>query len=124
MKVTIACNAKLNELEEKTAEYFAFLIPNIPNESVPVGKDDTENVEIRRWGEPTEFAFEPKAHLDIGKDLDILDPERAAKVTGKRFHFYKRVAQRWSALSLIFISIPTRGKRVYGASPVYGTGLP
>lgn len=88
-----ACNAKLNELEEKQRNIL-LSIPNIPNESVPVGKDDTENVEIRRWGEPTEFAFEPKAHWDIGKDLDILDPERAAKVTGKRFHFYKGLGAR------------------------------
>ena len=88
-----ARNAKLNELEEKQRNIL-LSIPNIPNESVPVGKDDTENVEIRRWGEPTEFAFEPKAHWDIGKDLDILDPERAAKVTGKRFHFYKGLGAR------------------------------
>ncbi len=64
-------------------------IPNIPDASVPIGKDDTENVEVRRWGEPTQFDFEPKAHWDLGKDLDILDPETAAKVTGTRFHFYK-----------------------------------
>ena len=88
-----ACNAKLSELEEKQRTIL-LSIPNIPNESVPVGKDDTENVEIRRWGNPTEFAFEPKAHWDIGKDLDILDPERAAKVTGKRFHFYKGLGAR------------------------------
>jgi len=64
-------------------------IPNLPDTSVPLGKDDTENVEIRRFGEPTEFDFAPKAHWDLGKDLDILDPEIAAKVTGARFHFYK-----------------------------------
>lgn len=64
-------------------------IPNLPDTSVPLGKDDTENVEIRRFGEPTEFDFAPKAHWVLGKDLDILDPEIAAKVTGARFHFYK-----------------------------------
>ncbi len=64
-------------------------IPNLPDTSVPLGKDNTENVEIRRFGEPTEFDFAPKAHWDLGKDLDILDPEIAAKVTGARFHFYK-----------------------------------
>lgn len=68
--------------------------PNIPNESVPVGKDDSENVEVRRWGEPTKFDFEPKAHWDIGADLGILDPETAAKVTGARFHFYKDLGAR------------------------------
>lgn len=69
-------------------------IPNIPNESVPYGKDDSENIEQRKWGEPTRFDFEPKAHWDIGKDLDILDPDTAAKVTGTRFHFYKGAGAR------------------------------
>lgn len=64
-------------------------IPNAPNASVQTGKDDTDNVEIRRWGEVRDFGFEPKAHWDLGKSLGILDPETAAKVTGPRFHFYK-----------------------------------
>ncbi len=64
-------------------------IPNTPNASVQTGKDDTDNVEIRRWGEVRDFGFEPKAHWDLGKSLGILDPETAAKVTGPRFHFYK-----------------------------------
>ena len=66
----------------------------MPNESVPVGKDDTENQEIRRWGEPRQWDFDPKAHWDIGADLGILDPETAAKVTGARFHFYKGLGAR------------------------------
>ncbi len=69
-------------------------IPNIPDESVPLGKDDSDNVEIRRWGEPKQFDFEPKAHWDIGADLGILDPEIAAKVTGTRFHFYRGLGAR------------------------------
>ena len=77
-----------SELEAKQRDLISW-IPNIPNETVPIGKDDSENVEIRRWGEPRKFNFEAKAHWDIGKDLDILDPERAAKVTGARFNFYK-----------------------------------
>lgn len=64
-------------------------IPNIPDESVPQGVDDSENVEIRRWGDPKDFSFEPKAHWDLGADLGILDPETAAKVSGARFHFYR-----------------------------------
>jgi seryl-tRNA synthetase len=64
-------------------------ITNIPHESVPYGRDDRDNVEVRRWGEPRAFDFEPKAHWDIGSALNILDPERAAKVTGTRFHFYR-----------------------------------
>lgn len=80
-------------LEEKQRDLL-LRIPNIPNESVPVGKDDSENVEVRRWGEPTAFEYEPKAHWDIGADLEILDPETAAKVTGARFHFYKGLGAR------------------------------
>lgn len=68
--------------------------PNVPSQSTPIGKDDSENVEIRRWGEPRQFDFEAKAHWDIGADLDILDPETAAKVTGTRFHFYRGLGAR------------------------------
>ncbi|MBQ3063445.1 MAG: serine--tRNA ligase [Clostridia bacterium] len=78
------------------AEISAILlsIPNTPNEIVPVGKDDSDNAEIRRWGEPTAFSFEPKAHWDIGRELGILDPDTAAKVTGARFHFYRGKGSR------------------------------
>ena len=69
-------------------------IPNVPNANVPVGKDDTENAEIRRWSEPRAFDFEPKPHWDLGKDLGILDPDTAAKVTGTRFHFYRGLGAR------------------------------
>lgn len=81
-------NKEISSLEERQKNIL-LSIPNVPNEDVPVGKDDTENVEIRRWGEPKKFIFEEKAHWDIGKNLNILDPERAAKVTGTRFNFYK-----------------------------------
>nr|WP_317412854.1 serine--tRNA ligase [uncultured Solibaculum sp.] len=88
-----AYNAQLSELEQKQRDIMLSL-PNVPNESVPIGKDDTENQEIRRWGEPRQWDFEPKAHWDIGSDLGILDPETAAKVTGARFHFYKGLGAR------------------------------
>ncbi len=88
-----ADGAKLAEIEEKLDTAIK-KIPNIPNEKVKVGKDDSDNVEIRKWGEPRKFDFEPKAHWDIGKDLDILDPDTAAKVTGARFHFYKGLGAR------------------------------
>ncbi|MCO7137115.1 serine--tRNA ligase [[Clostridium] leptum] len=88
-----AYNAQLSELEQKQRDIMLSL-PNVPNESVPVGKDDTENQEIRRWGEPRQWDFDPKAHWDIGADLGILDPETAAKVTGARFHFYKGLGAR------------------------------
>ena len=82
------CGEELAKLEDRQLELI-LKIPNIPNEAGPYGKDDTENVELRRWGEPRKFDFEPKAHWDLGQDLGILDPERAGKVTGARFHFYK-----------------------------------
>ena len=81
-------NSNLNQIEKNLREKI-LAIPNIPNEMVPVGADDSDNVEIRRWGEHRSFYFKPKAHWDLGKFLKILDPERAAKVTGARFHFYK-----------------------------------
>ena len=79
---------KIAALDEEIENILLF-IPNLPNESVPVGADDSENVEIRKWGTPREFDFEPKPHWDLGKSLNILDPETAAKVTGARFHFYR-----------------------------------
>ena len=87
------CGEELAKLEDSQLELI-LRIPNIPNEAVPYGKDDTENVELRRWGEPRKFDFEPKAHWDLGQDLNILDPERAGKVTGARFHFYKNLGAR------------------------------
>ena len=86
-------SAQVSELEQKQRDLL-LSIPNMPNESVPVGKDDSENVEVRRNGEPPVFDFEPKAHWDIGKALGILDPDTAAKVTGARFHFYKGLGSR------------------------------
>jgi seryl-tRNA synthetase len=69
-------------------------IQNMPHVSVPVGKSEDENVEIRKWSEPTAFAFEPKPHWEIGHELGILDFEAAAKVTGSRFVFYKGLGAR------------------------------
>lgn len=86
-------DAELGELEEQQRDLLLTL-PNIPAADVPLGKDDTENKELRRWHEPTKFDFEPKAHWDLGKELGILDPETAAKVTGARFHFYKGLGAR------------------------------
>ena len=88
-----ALDADLKEVESGLRDIM-LNIPNMPKEDVPIGKDDTENPEMRKWGEPTKFAFEPKAHWDIGTDLDILDAERAAKVTGARFTFYKGMGAR------------------------------
>lgn len=86
-------DAKVSEIDEELRN-FMLRIPNIPNDSVPVGKDDSENVEIRKYGKPTEFSFEPKAHWDIGTDLNILDFNRAAKISGSRFTVYRGLGAR------------------------------
>ena len=88
-----ADDEELTALENKQKSIM-YEFPNIPSETTPVGKDDSENVEIRRWGEPRKFDFEAEAHWDIGARLGILDPETAAKVTGARFHFYKGLGAR------------------------------
>jgi seryl-tRNA synthetase len=78
-----------NELYERMLN-----IPNVPHPDVPQGETDADNVEVRTWGEPTAFDYEAKAHWDIGTELDILDFERAAKVTGARFVLYKGMGAR------------------------------
>ncbi|KNY29751.1 serine--tRNA ligase [Pseudobacteroides cellulosolvens] len=84
---------KVRSLDEEI-EKIMLTIPNIPNESVPMGDTDEDNVEIRKWGEPRKFDFEPKAHWEIGENLNILDFGTAAKVTGARFTFYKGLGAR------------------------------
>ena len=93
------------------AELNAYMltIPNIPNPTVPAGNSEEDNVEIRRFGEPTKFDFEPKAHWDLGADLGILDPETAAKTTGARFTFYRNAGARLErAIMNFFLDIHTR----------------
>ena len=86
---------KIKELDEQADQAVAKVndmaarLPNLPNETIPVGPDESANVEIRKVGTPRKFDFEPKAHWDIGEDLDILDFERGAKVSGARFVYYK-----------------------------------
>lgn len=79
---------EVRDLENQISELM-LSIPNIPHESVPVGKSEEENVEVRRWSQPREFGFTPKSHWELAQNLDILDFEAAAKVTGSRFVFYK-----------------------------------
>jgi seryl-tRNA synthetase len=89
-----ALGDRITQLDEQVAKLdaafrdFLARIPNLPYADVPVGKDERDNQEVRRWGEPPHFFFEPKAHWDIGADLKILDLERAAKVAGARFAVY------------------------------------
>lgn len=79
---------------EETLETLLLSIPNIPHESVPVGETEDDNVEARKWGEIREFDFEAKPHWDIADGLGIIDFERAGKVTGSRFVFYKGLGAR------------------------------
>lgn len=88
-----AMDVRLKEVEAKIKDIL-LSIPNVPHATVPIGKDENDNPEIRRWGEQTQFDFAPKAHWDIGDALGILDAERAAKVTGARFTFYKGLGAR------------------------------
>lgn len=97
-----ALDDELKNVEEKLRDILLH-IPNMPKADVPVGKDDTENPEVRKWGTPKEFAYEPKAHWDIGADLDILDADRAAKVTGARFTFYKGLGARLERACINFM---------------------
>jgi seryl-tRNA synthetase len=93
-------SAKIKEMDTQLAEVEANLqnallnVPNTPNAAVQIGEDDSDNVEIRKFMEPTQFDFEPKAHWDLGTDLDILDWERAAKISGARFTVYKGIGAR------------------------------
>lgn len=81
-------DAQVKEIDDKIADYL-LSIPNIPNKDVVFGKDDSDNVEVKKYGIPTEFSFEPKAHWDLGTDLDILDFDRAGKIAGSRFSIFK-----------------------------------
>lgn len=86
-------DTKLAEVEEKLT-YIQMTIPNMYQDGTPVGEDENANVEIRRWGTPREFTFEPKAHWDIGEDLGILDFERGSKLGGSRFVLYRGLGAR------------------------------
>ncbi len=93
-------SGKIKELDQQVSQVEADLrecllnIPNIPADFVQTGEDDSDNVEVRRFMEPTSFDFEPKAHWDIGADLNILDWERAGKIAGTRFTIYKGLGAR------------------------------
>lgn len=84
---------RLKDIEEKVENFMLFL-PNIPHQTVPVGKDEYENIEVRRWGEPRQFDFPPKNHWDIGEILGIIDFERASKIAGSRFAIMRGLGAR------------------------------
>jgi seryl-tRNA synthetase len=104
-------NDKIAELDAEIERIMLFL-PNLPDDSVPYGKDDSENVEMRRWGEPRQFDFTPKAHWDIGAELKILDPETAAKIAGARFTVYRGMGARLERAVISFY-LDTHTERGY-----------
>ncbi|PAB00356.1 serine--tRNA ligase [Enterococcus canintestini] len=95
-----AVGANIKEYDTKIAaideelKMIATTLPNLPNDSVPVGKDEDDNIEVRRFGTPRDFAFEPKAHWEVAENLEILDFERGAKVSGSRFVYYRGLGAR------------------------------
>ncbi|GAA5416575.1 serine--tRNA ligase [Paraliobacillus ryukyuensis] len=95
-------DTELKEVEERL-ETLLLSIPNIPHESTPIGETEEDNVEVRSWGEVTAPAFAQQAHWDLATNLDILDFERAAKVTGSRFVFYKGLGARLERALLNFM---------------------
>ena len=97
-----ALDEELRDVEEKFT-HMMMRIPNIPHDSVPVGDTEDDNVTHRTWGETPKFEYEPKAHWDIVTDLKLVDFERAAKVTGSRFAFYRGLG----AVSYTHLTLPT-----------------
>lgn len=98
-------DAKLREVDSELDQWM-LTIPNIPHPSVPQGSTDEDNVEVRKFGEPTSFDFEPKAHWDLGSDLNIIDAEMGARTTGTRFTFYRGLGARLErAITNFFLDI-------------------
>jgi seryl-tRNA synthetase len=110
-EVSAAIRSAEGPLKECEArfEHFILTLPNLPHPSVKVGNNETENLEMRRWGEPSKFAFAPKNHWDIGEELGILDFERAAKIAGARFAVYRDAGARLErALINFMLDLHTR----------------
>jgi seryl-tRNA synthetase len=123
-------DAEANKVDAEFRDVLA-RVPNIPHESVPVGKSEHDNVEVRRWGTPRPFDFTPKAHWDLGPELGILDLERAAKVAGARFAVYwGQGAKLERALVQFMLDLHTKEHGYYEVLPpflinsasLYGTG--
>lgn len=101
------CEKRLGTLQDKMAEYLQ-VIPNLPHASVPEGKDENANVEVRRWGTPREFDFEPQDHVDVGVVLG-LDFDTAAKLSGSRFAFLRgHIARLHRGLTQFMLDMQTR----------------
>jgi seryl-tRNA synthetase len=131
LREQIAASEKIaSDLETRLHDILAG-IPNLPNQSVPVGKSADDNVEVRRWGSPPKFDFQPKAHWDLGEQLGVLDLERAAKLTGARFAVYWDLGARLErALANFMLDLHTRDHGYTEVLPpylvnsdsMYGTG--
>jgi seryl-tRNA synthetase len=99
---------RVNELDDALRQ-FLLTIPNIPHASVPVGREPSDNVEVRRWGAPPQFDFKPRPHWEVGEALGILDFESAAKIAGARFAVYKGLGARLErAIANFFLDVHTR----------------
>jgi seryl-tRNA synthetase len=109
LKDRIAELDRLRDAAETRMNDLLSSLPNIPHESVPVGKDESDNVEVRRWGKKPEFDFEPKDHVDLGTALGILDLDRAAKIAASRFAILNGAGARLErALINFMLDVQTR----------------
>ncbi len=106
------CDEEIRAIDERI-DAIMYTIPNIANPSVPEGDTDEDNIEVRRYLEPTEFDFEPKAHWDLGEELGILDAATAAKITGTRFTVYKGVGAQLERAVINFYLDTHTGKNGY-----------
>jgi len=97
-----AIDGKLRVIDEKIHEMLLGT-PNVPRGTLPIGKDENDNLEIKKWGEPRNFEFKTKPHWDLVTDLDIIDFERAAKITGSRFAVYKRAGAKLERALISFM---------------------
>lgn len=95
-------DARLKEIEDEINRML-LTTPNTPHQSVPRGTSDADNVEVRKFGEPTQFTFNPKAHWDLAEDLDLIDFERAGKITGSRFAVYKGLGAKLERALIAFM---------------------
>jgi seryl-tRNA synthetase len=95
-------DSKLSEIDEKL-QYYQMTIPNVYHESTPVGKNEEDNILVRKWGEPTKFEYEAKNHWELGEDLNILDFERGAKLGGARFTLYRGLGARMERALINFM---------------------
>lgn len=125
-----ASQKELDEVLAKLAEIY-HAVPNLPHESVPEGKSEEDNVEIRRWGEPRKFDFTPKGHIELGANLEMMDFASAAKITGARFVvLYDKLSKLQRALTRFMLDVHTKEhgyKELYvphmvNATSLFGTG--